>query len=95
MESTAPIPCPLWATFTRVDEVIECVDCGPNHREVWQELLSLMPDAYDVQTPGENDSPWEPDHPAIAERALSLVWDRLKPETQKALSEGYERDYGR
>jgi len=90
-----PIPCPLWATFTRVDTVIECVSCGQNDREIQGELLDLMPDAYDGPTPGENDSPWEPDHPAIANWALSRIWDRLKPETQAAISEGYAREYER
>ena len=67
------MPVPEWTRYIRVDTVIECYDI-PNTTQA--ELLSLMPNAYGGEPPGEDDWP-EPDAKRDAPYKLSNIWDKL------------------
>lgn len=94
------VPCPDWARFWRVDEVIECL---PVSEEVRRELLVAMPDAYDNKRPpdrpgwkpgeGEprNELPPEPDTYDGLGQSLRCIWCKLTHSTKHAIVEAYNQ----
>jgi len=82
-----------WKETYRVDEVIECLPLGPNHDAITRELLNAMPNAYDGPVPGEDDSPWEIDHPNRTDYGLDKVWHKLSQETQATIENAYREAY--
>ncbi len=90
--------------YWKVDEVIECLSLGhpylwntlaakEQRRKVEEDLLAVMPDAYETSAHGSPEQREVPEPDGEPDRLLSLIWDKLKPGTQKIILAAYEKEH--